>query len=123
MSPRKGQKYRLQVEQLEARDTPSALALPSDAGIIAAGAVNAVVITADEGGATVTSPGSGSVRKHIAGIKYEDITVNQPPQAQGTAKAAVCFNPVVVTPEGGVPTVTCADGGFVPPGISTILIS
>ena len=39
-----------------------------------------------------------------------------PPQAQAAVHSQVCFDAVVVTPESGPPTVTCPDGGFVPPG-------
>jgi hypothetical protein len=40
---------------------------------------------------------------------------------QAVEHSQVCLDAIVVTPEGQPPTITCPDGGFMPPGQLTAL--
>src|SRR3954468_11396634 len=102
MSRRKQQKSRLKVDGLEARDMPSASGLPFDTRIVGAGAM--ISFAQDD------SAGATAVR----GIGTAILAM--PPQAKAVEVSIVCFDAVVVTPEGHLPTIMCPDGGFVPPG-------
>jgi hypothetical protein len=102
MSRRKQQKSRFQVEHLEARDMPSASGLPFDTRIIGAGAM---ISLAQDDSAVATA---------VRGIVTASLAM--PPQVKEVEVSKVCFDAVVVTPEGHPPTIMCPDGGFVPLG-------